>query len=377
MLADQNSTPGDIPLRTSEVSETPPKAETNAGTLRAAMGVRTAAQSRGKSRTGWCLVDGCRIAWEQFPASARPGLPVICLHSAGAGSREFRPLLKRLPAGSRLVFFDWPGHGRSGDLSDEASANGVKLTVEYGAAILLNLMQQLDLEKPVLLGSGFGAAVAIRFAVDHPDRPLGLILCEPAGLVPAARADPFSPAGKGTIKNLLRDLKQFSPASGEGSPSFADAKRQVLRLAALRATMQEARSVARLSLERASAGLRTALESLTCPTLFALSRNHRQFPLKKYLDLLDPSLAWAPQHKFTVFAGAFHPLWDEPDRFGQAVTGFLQALLPLASHTHAWLISAVDYPTRNMNTWKCVHPDCSEERVLPVGRNANELSQRD
>ena len=362
-------------MRTAVVSEAQLKADTNAKVLRAAIGVRTAAQSRGKSKTGWCMVDGCQIAWEQFPTSAKPGQLLMCLHGAGTGSREFRPLVERPPAGARLLFFDWPGHGRSGELNGESPGGGLKLTVEYGAAILQNVMLQLGIEKPVLLGSGFGAAVAMRFTLDHPDRPLGLVLCQPSGLVTAASPNPFLQTGKRGVQSLLRDLKQFTPASGGSTSTYSNARRQVLRLAVLRVAMLEARSVARLSLERASSGLKTALGSIVCPTLFALSRNHREYPLKKYLDLLDPSLAWAPQHKFTVFAGAFHPLWDEPERFAQAVTGFLQAQLPLEAHTHAWLISAVDYPTRNMNTWKCVHPDCGAERVLPVGSNANDSKQ--
>lgn len=361
-------------MRAAVVSKTQPKTETNARNLRAAMGVRTAAQSKGSSRTGWCTIDGCQIAWEQVPASANPGQLLMCLHGAGSGSREFRPLLERPPAGVGLLFLDWPGHGRSGELNGEPRADGLKLTVEYGAAIVQNVIQQLSIEQPVLLGSGFGAAVAMRFALDHPNRLLGLILCQPAGLVPAASPNPFSQTGKRGMQGLQRDLKQFAPANSIAA--YAAARRQVLRLAALRATMQAARSAARVSLERASAGLRTALGSIACPTLFALSRNHREYPFKKYLDLLDPSLAWAPQHKFTVFAGAFHPVWDEPDRFAQAVSGFLQAQLSLEAHIHAWLISAVDYPTRNMNTWKCVHPDCGAERVLPVGQNANEPARR-
>ena len=360
-------------MRAAVASEKQLKANTAAKVLRAAMGVRTAAQSRGKSKTGWCVVDGRRIAWEQFPTSARPGQLLVCLHDAGSGSREFRPLVERPPAGARLLFFDWPAHGRSGDLNGESPANGVKLTVEYGAAILQSVLQQLGIEKPMLLGSGFGAAVAMRFALDHPDRPLGLILSQPAGLLPAASQNPFLQTGKHALRRLLRDLKQFAPAPA--APAYSAAKRQVLRLAALRAAMLEARSEARSSLQHASSGLKAALGSIACPTLFALSRNHREYPLKRFLDLLDPSLAWAPQHKFTVFAGAFHPLWDEPERFTQAVTGFLQTQLPLEAHTHAWLISAVDYPTRNMNTWKCVHPDCGAERVLPVGRNANDSKQ--
>jgi len=349
------------------------KAESHALYLRAAMGIRSAGQARGKSKTGCCIVNGCPIAWEQFPASARPAQPVVCLHAAGVGSREFRPLLDRLPSGTKLLFFDWPGHGRSGNPTGEA-----KLTIEYGAAILLNLLQQLGMEKPILLGSGFGAAVAIRFAADHKDRVLGLILSQPTGLVAPVNPGFFAPTDKRALMRLLRRARESAPVPiADVSSGVVDAtRRQILRLSALRKTMQEVHATARRSADRSAPNLRSALESLTCPALFALSRNNRQYPLKKYLDLLDPSLAWAPQHKFTVFAGAFHPLWDEPERFSQAITGFVQSQLPLENHTHAWLISAVDYPTRNMNTWKCVHPDCGEERILPVGRNPNETQSR-
>jgi len=366
-------------LPTVPVSEIHAVTHHRAQSLRAAMGVRSPAQAQTISSTGWCLVGGCRIAWEQTSAAAHHCQPVVCLHEAGGGSREFRPLLERIPAGSRLICFDWPGHGRSEELtgaSSGAKGRNAKLTVESASAILYSLLQQLGIENPILLGNGFGAAVAIRFAADHPHLVSGLILSQPAGLVSAAEANPFSQSGKRGIHRLLRSTSQFAPKSTVAGPAARSAKRQILRLAALRTAMQAARDSARVSLERSTIGLRTALESLQCPALFALSRNNREYPLRKYLAVLDPSLASTPQHQFTVFAGAFLPLWDEPERFSQAVTGFVQARVPFEFHTHAWLISAVDYPTRNMNTWKCVHPDCGEERVLPVGRNANESTQR-
>jgi hypothetical protein len=138
--------------------------------------------------------------------------------------------------------------------------------------------------------------------------------------------------------------------------------------------MQSMRAAAKDSAERASVGLRKALDSLSCPALFALSHASREYPLRKYLALLDPSLAWAPRHQFTVFAGAFHPLWDEPERFALALSSFVQALLPVEQHTHAWMIYATDWPTKDNNLWKCVHPDCVAERVLPTGQNANRTS---
>jgi pimeloyl-ACP methyl ester carboxylesterase len=324
-----------------------------------------------RSPSGWCEVDGCRIAWEGAGTEDKDAQPVLCLHAAGTGSREFRPLVRRCPAETRLILVDWPGHGRSGELPCAEGESVPKLTVESCATILGSLLNQLGIERPILLGSGFGAAVALRYTADFPEQIRGLVLCLPSGLVPARSTDPFSQRGKRGVGRLLRRMKKFAPGQ-TGMGAEIAARRQALRMEALRPAMQSMRAAAQLSAERSAPSLRKALDSLSCPTLFALSHASREYPLRRYLALLDPSLAWAPQHQFTVFAGAFHPLWDEPDRFALALTSFIQAQLPVEKHAHAWILNAVDWPTKDNNLWKCVHPDCGAERVLSVGLNANE-----
>jgi hypothetical protein len=128
------------------------------------------------------------------------------------------------------------------------------------------------------------------------------------------------------------------------------------------------------SLRQSEATLRVALKSLSCPVLFALCDRSDGYPLRSHLDLLDPLLKSAPQHRLTVFSGDFNPIWDEPERFAQALSAFVQSQLPFSRHHHAWLLAAVDWPTRGMNHWKCVHPECTAEQVLPEGRNANDLA---
>lgn len=346
-------------------SDTAPQSATSqrARTLRAAMGIR--------APSGWCEVDGCRIAWEETQAADKGAQAILCLHAAGTGSREFRPLTHRCPVGSRLILVDWPGHGRSEAPPSENGGNSSKLTIESCATILQSLLNQLGIDRPILLGSGFGAAVALRFAADHPEQIRGVVLCLPAGLVSASVTEPFSQRGKRGVGRLLRRMKISAPGNTEKETSIA-ARRQALRMEALRPAMQSLRAAAKDSADRSSAGLKKALDSLSCPALFALSHASREYPLRRYLALLDPSLAWAPRHQFTVFAGAFHPLWDEPERFALALASFVQAQLPVEQHTHAWIIHAVDWPTKGINLWKCVHPDCAAERALPSGQNANE-----
>jgi pimeloyl-ACP methyl ester carboxylesterase len=312
--------------------------------LRAALGVRKSAS--------WCEADGCRVAWEE--AGDFGGQAAVCLHDAGSGGREFRPFLRQRLIGIRLIVLDWPGHGRSGEDASEFS-------VERCARLLQAFVNQLGISRPVLLGHGFGAAVAIRFAAEHPARARGLVLSQPAGLF-APAWNPMGFWGNWSQK-VSKDLR---------NQPTTPAKRQWARQHALRRATANQAHPNSIDLRQAQPGLRSALASLPCPILFAFSRESRSDPLKTYLALLDPLLKSAPQHRFTVFAGGFHPAWDEPERFAQAVSGFVQAQMPLELHHHAWLLTAVDWPTRAMNLWKCVHPECDVEQVLPEGQNANE-----
>jgi pimeloyl-ACP methyl ester carboxylesterase len=324
--------------------------------------------------SGWCEVHGAQIAWQQY--GNPQAQPVVCLHDLLSGSREFRPIQQSPLSGIRLILIDWPNHGRSSSAyssssqssssqsspaqsSEAAPAIDTRHVSQFLASAFQDALEavlnQLGLARPILLASGFGAAAAIRFASEHPARIRGMILIQPAGLFPPS-GNPF----------------RLSPSTTKPmSPAERQQARRVVLYRAGGPTLQKSLQAALGDLQHSQPGLRTALAGIRCPILFAFSRENRSYPLRKYLSLLDPLLKSSPQHRFTVFTGSFSPIWDEPTRFAQALTGFVQALLPLAEHTHAWLLTAVDYPTRDMNLWKCVHPECSAEQAHPVGHNPN------
>jgi len=302
------------------------------------------------SPRGFCVAGGSPIAWQRQyavgpDAGAGIAQPVICLHDAGSGGREFYRLLDRVPVGSQLLLLDWPGHGRSADLPEPT-----EFSIELCSSRLNTCLDQLGVARPILLCNGFGAAVAIHFASCHPSRVAGLVLCQPAGLVHAADG-----------------VDKAARTSGPGH-------RQALRVELVRLALRRYCDEALTSLRQSEATLRVALISLSCPVLFALCDRSDGYPLRSYLDLLDPLLKSAPQHRLTVFSGDFNPIWDEPERFAQALSAFVQGQLPFSRHHHAWLLAAVDWPTRGMNHWKCVHPECTAEQVLPEERNANDLT---
>jgi len=304
-----------------------------------------------RTPTGWCDLEGARVAWKSTGDSK--GRAVVCLHSQGGGSRDFRPLLDHLPAGMRLVTFDWPGHGRS---------RGAVPSSQSSVPLLFQLLNNLGIARPILLGSGFGAAVAVRFASAHPMRALGLVLVQPAELFPLAW-NPIHP-----LRVWLSQAMHRGSVKTGSESDWQRARLDVIRR--LHRGREESASKYGKR-EEAQTALDFNLRNLPCPALFAFSRQNRDYSLRRYMQILDPLLAASPQHRFTVFSGNFNPIWDEPARFSKALNGFVQSLLPFKEHRHAWLLSAVDWPAKGHNMWKCVHPHCAKELIIPVGQDAN------
>ncbi len=98
------------------------------------------------------------------------GRTLVCLHDAGGNGAEFAPLLESLSGRHSPFAFDQPGHARSGSFDSLGS-------IERMAEFSRHLCQKLGLERPVLLGHGMGAAVALRCALDSPGSAGALVLC--------------------------------------------------------------------------------------------------------------------------------------------------------------------------------------------------------
>jgi pimeloyl-ACP methyl ester carboxylesterase len=104
-----------------------------------------------------------------------PDAPRILLsHGASANLRElWTPLADPLSADHRVIAFDRPGYGHSARLKH---AEALALQARIAAGVL-----DLHGQAPALvIAHSLGAAVALRLAMDFPDRVRALILLAPA-----------------------------------------------------------------------------------------------------------------------------------------------------------------------------------------------------
>lgn len=96
------------------------------------------------------------------------GIPLVLLHgwcdSTFTWSRVFEPLSKRY----RVIAFDWPGFGYS-------SKPDTAVPYPEMASVLAGVLDELKIERAVIIGNSMGGGASMQFAADYPERVLALI----------------------------------------------------------------------------------------------------------------------------------------------------------------------------------------------------------
>ncbi|MFG1463443.1 alpha/beta fold hydrolase [Xanthobacter sp. DSM 24535] len=125
-----------------------------------------------------------------FVEEAGAGIPLICLHTAGADSRQFRHLLNDAEVTDRfrVICFDLPRHGRS-DPPAEWWLEPYELTTEDYLAAIEAVWMALGVEQPVFMGCSMGGAIVLRVASDFQGRIRGVIGLESAAHAPGRYND--------------------------------------------------------------------------------------------------------------------------------------------------------------------------------------------
>ncbi len=100
---------------------------------------------------------------ETLVAETGKGEPMVLLHAIGLDWRMWRDAILPLAKHYRVIAYDLRGHGY-------AAPAPKPLSVKRWADDLLQLADQLKLEKFHLAGLSLGGIVALEFALDHPER---------------------------------------------------------------------------------------------------------------------------------------------------------------------------------------------------------------
>ncbi|MDJ0757669.1 MAG: alpha/beta hydrolase [Ardenticatenaceae bacterium] len=231
-------------------------------------------------------------------------LPVLFIHSLAGNTGQWSAQLSHLRASRRAVALDLPGHGRSA-----APADG-NFAIDSLAQAVHRSVEEMGLEKFVLVGHSLGGSVAVAYAGMHPKRVAGLLLVDPSGdstQIPQEEIRPFlgaldSEAYPAVIEGYWNQIL-------EGSTGATQEK-----------TLQDLRSTPRETVVSALKAIfqynpQPALQHYNGPKLSIITPlNETPFALHQ----LDPNLP----HQ--VITGTGHWLqMDKPEAFNRLMDKFL------------------------------------------------------
>lgn len=243
--------------------------------------------------------------------SAGSGFPLVCLHGAGAGAVTWYPALAALAGELQVIAPDIVGYGES----DKPDA---RYDRPFFSAWLRDFLAALDIPRAHFLGLSQGGAIALQFALDHPQKVEQLVLASPGGL--GARPSfssffgmlwmntfPSRAASRYYSRHIL-----FRPENRD--PLHEQYSLEVLRKKGGNKAFRQGRGAAVAAFPASS------LRRIGHDTLIIWGEDDQLFPV----DGGEAATRILPRARLTRIKNAGHlVLMDQPSEFNNAVLNFL------------------------------------------------------
>ncbi len=120
-----------------------------------------------------------------FVEEAGTGIPLLCLHTAGNDSRQYRHVMndKDVTDRFRVIGFDMPYHGRSTP-PDKWWLKKPRLTTKLYMEIIRAVWTALALDRPIVMGCSMGGAIVLKVAADYQNEIRGIVGLESSAYAP-------------------------------------------------------------------------------------------------------------------------------------------------------------------------------------------------
>ncbi len=96
---------------------------------------------------------------------------ILLLHGMACGHQHMAPLVDAFAPTYRCVAIDLRGHGESDAPLDAYSTDDFTADIAFA-------IDELGLDRPILIGHSFGGSVSLAFAAAHPDRVRALVMLD-------------------------------------------------------------------------------------------------------------------------------------------------------------------------------------------------------
>ena len=251
---------------------------------------------------------GGRLAYE----ACGDGPPVVFLHGLTFNRTTWRPIVERLSDRFACIAIDLPGHGDS---------PGPPRTLAEVAAVVHDLLAELGIDRPVVVGHSMAAGIASLYAASYPvagvvnvDQPLDV---RPVAqlvhqMAPALRGDDFHAAFEPFRQSIGVEML---PEPQRSLVAASQRIRQDLVLGYWDEVLQSTPADLQARIDETAGAIRAPYLAVFGHSLSGEERHH--------LQLLLPTLEleeW-PERSHLVHL-------VEPDRFARRLAAFVEAHAP-------------------------------------------------
>lgn len=140
---------------------------------------------RGNAASRYITVDGVELHYRD----EGQGPVVLLAHASYNNLSSWDPLVERLKDKFRIIRFDFPSQGLSGD-ETIVPPGGTYDLVDRNAEIMLKLADALGLKRFSLVATSSGGNAAMRMASAHPERLERLVFINSGGMPRTAHSNP-------------------------------------------------------------------------------------------------------------------------------------------------------------------------------------------
>ena len=253
----------------------------------------------------------------------------LLLHGFGASTFTWREVLAPLGELGTVVAYDRPAFGLTERPLTWAEDEN-PYTSEAQVALVIGLLDALEVERAILVGNSAGGTVAAETALAHPERVQALVLVDaaiytgggaPALVQPLLQLPQFDHVGPLIARRLQAQGDAFLRRSWHDpdkiTPEIVAGYWKPLRAQHWDEALWELTKASRAS------GLDQRLDALTVPTLVITGDDDRVVPTEESLRLA----AELPNARLDVISNCGHlPQEECPEAFMTAVTAFTASL---------------------------------------------------
>ncbi len=270
------------------------------------------------THSAWIEANGVSL---RYALSGEGEKVLVLIHEMGGSIESFDCMADLLRTRYRILRYDLRHCGLS-------ERSRLPLTVELLVADLLDLLDRLEIDRPVALaGSALGAGIALAFAAAQRNRAAALVMMSPAtGLPPERKAAALKRADEVERDGVRpttdsRLMTSFPPSMRTNTARFDDVR--------LRRLATDPSAISAYTRLLASMDLADAMARVDCPTLVLAGRHDQDRPPAT----VDLATAPIRKRRLNILDTGHFMSLQAPEAVSEEIDAFLSEVVFIGSRS--------------------------------------------